>query len=58
MRKKLGFRVSGFGFRERPIQKPELLDRLWVRLVVAGWIIAVVLIYYRLQIGRLVEVLK
>ena len=32
--------------------KSELLGRLWVRLLVAGWVVAVVVIYYRLQLGH------
>jgi hypothetical protein len=37
---------------------PTLLDLLWVRLLAAAWIAAIVLIYYRLQIVRLLQVLS
>jgi len=32
------------------------LDRWWVRALVAAWIIAVVTIYFRLQLLRLLEI--
>ncbi len=30
-----------------------LLRRPWIRLLVAAWIIAILAVYFRLQIGRL-----
>jgi hypothetical protein len=36
---------------------PPLLDRWWVRLLAAAWVVAIVVIYYRLQWVRLVQVL-
>ena len=53
--------VSGLKSRDTKSEGPDapsLLDRLWVRLLVAGWVIAIVLIYYRLQIMRVLEVLS
>ena len=34
---------------------PSPLDRWWLRLLVAAWIIAIVTIYFWLQIRRLLE---
>jgi hypothetical protein len=43
-----------------PAGKPEktrdLLSRWWVQLLVAAWILAVVTIYFRLQLLRLLEI--
>jgi len=36
--------------------RPRLIDRWWVQLLVAGWIVAVLGIYFRLQIARLLEI--
>jgi hypothetical protein len=36
--------------------KPRLIARWWVQLLVALWILAVVTIYFRLQLLRLIEV--
>jgi hypothetical protein len=36
---------------------PRLLDRWWVGLLAAAWVVAIVVIYYRLQLARLVQVL-
>jgi hypothetical protein len=33
------------------------LDRWWVQLLVAAWILAIVTIYFRHQLQRLVEIL-
>jgi len=33
------------------------LDRWWVQLLVAAWILAVVTIYFRTQLQRLLEIL-
>jgi len=46
------------GLKSRDTKSASPLDRLWVRLVVAGWVIAIVVIYYRLQIVRVLEVLS
>ncbi len=37
-------------------QRPKLIDRWWVRLLVAAWILAVVSVYLRLQLLRLLEI--
>ncbi len=34
-----------------------LLDRWWARLLVAAWIVAVLAIYFRLQIMRVLKML-
>jgi hypothetical protein len=39
---------------EKP--KPSLLDGLWVRLLVASWMLGIVIIYYRQQIHRLLDI--
>jgi len=39
---------------EKPRQ--SLIDRWWVRALVAIWILAVVTIYFRLQLQRLLEI--
>jgi len=36
--------------------RPRLIDRWWVQLLVAGWIVAVLTIYFRLQLARLLEI--
>jgi hypothetical protein len=36
---------------------PRLLDRWWVGVVAAVWVVGIVVIYYRLQLVRLVQVL-
>ncbi len=40
-----------------PAAPSSLLDHLWFRLLAAAWVLAIVLIYYRLQIMRLLQVL-
>jgi hypothetical protein len=35
--------------------RPTLLDRWWVRLLVAAWVLAIVTIYFWRQIGRVLE---
>jgi hypothetical protein len=37
-------------------ERPKLIDRWWVRLLVAAWIITIVVVYFRLQILRLIEI--
>ena len=40
-----------------PDGKPtRLIDRWWVRILAAAWIISIVVVYFRLQILRLFEV--
>ncbi len=34
----------------------RLIDRWWVQILAAAWIIAIVVVYFRLQILRLFEV--
>jgi len=34
----------------------SLLDRWWVQLLVTGWMLFVVVMYFRLQLTRLLEV--
>ena len=41
---------------DRGSGRPRLIDRWWVLLLVAGWIVAVLAIYFRLQIARLLEI--
>ena len=36
---------------------PRLLDRWWVGLLAALWVVGIVALYYHLQITRLVRVL-
>ncbi len=33
--------------------RPRLLDRWWVALLAAAWVIGIVVVYYGLQLGRL-----
>lgn len=35
---------------------PRPIARWWVQLLVAGWIVAVLTIYFRLQLARLFEI--
>ena len=41
---------------DRDFRPPRLIDRWWVQLLVAGWIVAVLTIYFRLQLARLLEI--
>jgi hypothetical protein len=36
-------------------QTRSLLDRWWVRLLVAAWIIAVIVVYFQRQVQRILE---
>ncbi len=44
----------------RPAGKPDkprdLLSKWWVQLLIAAWILAVVTIYFRLQLLRLIAI--
>jgi len=37
-------------------QGPRWIDRWWVQALVAGWILLVVTVYFRLQLMRLLEI--
>ena len=41
---------------ERDGKPTRLIDRWWVQFLAAAWIIAIVVVYFRLQILRLLEV--
>ncbi|UCC68095.1 MAG: hypothetical protein JSV79_13465 [Armatimonadota bacterium] len=36
--------------------RPTLIDRWWVHLLVALWILAIVTIYFRLRISELLQI--
>jgi hypothetical protein len=36
--------------------RAKLLDRWWVQLLLAVWVLAIVVIYFRLQVLRLLEI--
>jgi hypothetical protein len=61
VRRKAGRQVEK---ARRPDAEPSppaalgLIDRAWVGLLVAVWVVAVVAIYYRQQVERLVELLS
>jgi len=40
----------------RDSRPPRPIDRWWVQLLVAGWIVTVLTIYFRLQLARLLEI--
>jgi len=40
---------------EREGKGKRLLDRWWVQVLVAVWVLAIITIYFRLQIMRLLE---
>ena len=37
-------------------RRPSLIQRWWVQFLVAVWILAIVIIYFRLQILRLLQI--
>jgi hypothetical protein len=41
----------------KPPKPRDLLGRWWVQFLIAAWILAVVVIYFRHQLQRLVEIL-
>lgn len=36
---------------------PRLIGRLWVRLLLAAWVVGIVGYYYHLQLARLAEMI-
>jgi len=40
---------------DSPERPPSLLDRWWVRALVAGWVLAIVTVYFWRQIQRVVQ---
>ncbi len=36
---------------------PRLIDRLWVQLLIAAWVVGIVGYYYHLQLARWAEML-
>lgn len=41
---------------DRDGKPTRLIDRRWVQILAAAWIIGIVVVYFRLQILRLLEV--
>jgi len=37
-------------------RRPRLIDRWWIRLFVALWILAIVTVYFRLRISELLQI--
>ena len=42
--------------KKKEDETPSLVDRWWVQAVVAAWVLGVVIIYFRLQLLRLLEI--
>lgn len=36
-------------------RRTRLIDRLWVQLLLAAWVVGIVMYYYRLQLARLLS---
>ena len=43
--------------REPERKGRRLIDRWWVQVLVAVWVLAIVTIYFRLQLARMMEVM-
>jgi hypothetical protein len=39
-------------------KRPRLMDRLWVRLLLAAWVLGIVAYYYHLQLARLLALTR
>ena len=39
-------------------KRPRWIDRLWVRLLLAAWVLGIVVYYYHLQIARLMTLTR
>lgn len=38
--------------------RPRLIDRLWIQLLIAVWVLGIVVYYYRLQATRLLTLTR